>query len=138
MAWRTSGLREKAIYRFQKGERGRMGDSWAGRRLKIGSLLTPIKQSGDCFYDYQVIEKVEGGYRKTKTKVGAYVFGILHEEQPTEEEWHLLMGGATVAFSEKIDVQKEMCALERAARSELLGTVDIAVARMRASEVETE
>lgn len=140
--WRKSGVQDKTIYVLTEEDLGRVGNCWMQDRLFVGDLVTPIQLSGDCFYYYQLIEGGDAGSRGTTkghlrhTSVnngkglhcynickgavfGAYAMGTPFEFQPTEREWHLLMAGEHVTFSEHIDVEESLRKHAKDANKEL-------------------
>ena len=142
--WRKDGVVLGKVYRLSKRDLGRVGGCWMNGRLHVGDLVMPIRHSGDCFYDYRLIQ---GGTTRENTRVmnaqgqlcydapkgavfGAYSLGTLYEEQPTEEEYHLLMAGVHTAFSDRLDVKNAEAERREDAEKELFGTVDRAIQRM--------
>lgn len=64
---------------------------WSGNSaLPAGTLVVPIKLSGDCFFEYVAVERTEDGYRAIPTPKGLCGYGM-HEvdriELPRVIEW---------------------------------------------------
>jgi hypothetical protein len=126
MVWRgIEGLR-KQVYVVDDLNKCSVGDTWMQGRLLVGDLVTPIKLTGDGFYDFQLIEggnAYDRGYRgpgrysvvsgstdryvyKSCGKgavISGYRIGRLFEFQPTEEEWYTMMSGQYTEFSKVLD-----------------------------------
>lgn len=101
-AWNGTA-KTRTIYRVDD-ERycnSRIGNCWAEGRLKMLDLLLCDKQSGDCFYDYYLIDytnfrnKLGVHMKLIPYRIGAYKMG---EELHTlnDREYHLLMAGEEV------------------------------------------
>jgi hypothetical protein len=107
--WQTGGIQIGKVYRLAERDLGRVGHCWMAGRLRVGDLVTPLRISGDGFYEWQLIEDgftlcADGvrapGFSVAKgARFGAYCMGTLLDTQPTESEWHLMMGGQSVHFT---------------------------------------
>jgi hypothetical protein len=96
---RTGGHHQGLIVRLSAEDNERVGHCWMEGRLKDGDLAMAIEQSGDCFWDYQLLEKDAVGYRLIKeSEFSAYVLGKKHEYQPSPREVRLLLAGESVAL----------------------------------------
>lgn len=82
--WRTGGIEIGDLIRIDTGEfEGRLGYGWARGRLKHGDILLAIEHSGDCFFNYILIDHnemtLEGKSMLRLTPVpvpfGAYTLG---------------------------------------------------------------
>lgn len=109
--WRTGGARIGKVYRVLPSDLGRVGNCWMRGRLREGDLVTPISHSGDCFWQWQLINgegpftyhargAVGPGFKiNAGVRFGGYCMGELLAHQPTDREYHLLMAGETVHFT---------------------------------------
>ena len=99
--WR-GGAKVGAVYDI--GERMSVGYCFMRGRIKDGDIAMVVAHSGDCFYTYQIIrtENVTDGatgrriYKAEGPRFGAYAGGELHDWQPNDVEFHLLMAGERV------------------------------------------
>lgn len=142
--WRWAGVRVHSVYRVRQADLERVGYCWMKGRLLVDDLVMPIDQSGDCFFTYLLIE---GGRMRGMSTVnaegkhsykavagvtfGAYALGTLHDEQPTEREYHLLRAGESTVFSDHIDVAEANAEAEEAKEREMNQALDRAVASIR-------
>ena len=78
----------------------RIGNCWMNGRVKIGDVAMPIGRSGDCFYNYILIE-VGGNFITgiPGSRFGAYFFGLPIESwKPDDREFQLLCAGESIIF----------------------------------------
>jgi len=92
------------ILRISQADFERVGDCWMNGRLLEDDLIMCLEHSGDCFYDYVLLDHgwlLNGGefagrpgYRLImESRFGAYVLGVPFEYQATTKEFHQLMAG---------------------------------------------
>lgn len=104
--WRDGGHHEGLIVRIGPRDlENRVGNCWMKDRLKVGDLAMAIRLSGDCFWEYQLIDHeawtsapgrsvMKRGYRLIpESNFGAYVLGTPIAIQPTARERHLMLAG---------------------------------------------
>lgn len=89
-----------ALYRLKKGDLTRVGHNWMAGRLKVGDVVMCLQQSGDCFYEYILIEmsatRVKG---ITKSKFGSYTFGTQIGVKVLEgRDFHLVAAGEQIQY----------------------------------------
>ena len=66
--------------------------------LKINDLILCIKHTGDCFYNYILIEEFEKGLKGIpKSEFGAYTTGIPVNINLTNKEYNLLCAGEFIS-----------------------------------------
>lgn len=147
--WRKSGVKIGMVYQLRREDLGRIGNCWLAGRLRVRDLAVALRHSGDCFYDYQLIE---GGRTKPGEEVvqyvgdkkvlsynvchggifSAYALGRPYEEQPTRAELEALLSrGEHTPFSRKIDVAQAIKHAATATQRELLQSVSRAVRSMK-------
>ena len=74
----------------------RVGNCWADGKLKIGDRLLCIEKSGDCFYNYRLIETRKNKTRLIKPMIGAYQLGKKVGRTLSNRKFHLLLAGETI------------------------------------------
>jgi hypothetical protein len=94
--------------RIREIDLARVGNCWMKGRLLVDDLAMAISHSGDCFFNYELLDsflhygggqEMRVGYRRIPgSRFGAYTLGVAHEFQPSEREFHLLMAGENVSF----------------------------------------
>lgn len=92
--WKT-GNEVGSIYLLSERDLDRIGGGWMSDRLFCGDICLCIEHTGDCFYDYILLDvisnQVEG---LPQSRFGAYCFaGAAFTWKPTMEEFHLLCAG---------------------------------------------
>ena len=101
--WRT-GNEIGVIYEMIKEDLPRVGHSWMEGRLRIGDLALCIEHSGDCFYDYILIDKISNGMTGIpESEFGAYVMHKQSDLVITGREYHLLAAGEFVQHNEWLE-----------------------------------
>jgi hypothetical protein len=95
--WGT-GATIGAMYRVRDTRQlSRVGHCWMAGRLKVGDLLLCVGHSGDCFFNYILVEECANGLKGIpESRFGAYVLGELIPLRPTAREFHLLAAGEFV------------------------------------------
>jgi hypothetical protein len=104
-AWRT-GSKQGLLVTVSPKDFSRVGHNWMRGRLLDGDLLFRLKPSGDCFFQYRLVQHgfIIGatnrpGYRLIKeSEFGAYDLGTSYRYQPTEREMHLLLANETTSL----------------------------------------
>lgn len=83
------------IYKLDATDMTRVGDCWMRGRLKVGDLALCIHQSGDCFFNYILLESTLNSIRGIpQSKFGSYCFGgEMMDWEPTEDEIKILHSG---------------------------------------------
>jgi hypothetical protein len=89
------------IYKLQSSDPTRVGNCWAKGRLKEGDHLLCVAKSGDCFYDYVLLETTDYSnrpgvdIRPVSSKLGAYQIGmpVTHLD---DDEFDNLMAGQKI------------------------------------------
>lgn len=95
--WRE-GAELGALYRITDStDRGRVGCCWMAGRLRVGDTMLCVRHSGDCFYQYILVEVLGNGIRGIpQSEFGAYVFGDRVDLALTPEEIAALKNGQFV------------------------------------------
>ena len=94
--------RGKVVDSFNHIVSDRVGDCWAAGRLKPGDIVLCDELSGDCFYDWYLVdyrdfENAKGVHmRLVPYPFGAYAMAAKKLEGFTERDYHLLMAGREV------------------------------------------
>lgn len=140
-SWRRDGAVFGRVFRLRHADLDRVGHCWMRGRLREGDLVMPVKPSGDCFFDYELLEggftlhdggRQGPGYRWCRGgRFGAYSCGVPLEEQPTREERLLLFAGKPTFFSDRPDVEAELGRLRERQAVEMDGIIERAVSRAR-------
>jgi hypothetical protein len=95
--WSTGGHHPGLVLTLSENDLERVGNCWMRGRLRAGDVVMCMEHSGDCFWNYALLECFANGYRLIAgSKFGAYTLGTPHEWQPTTREFHLLMAGESV------------------------------------------
>ncbi len=82
-----------SIYRINEFDLNRIG-GWMHGRILVGDIALCYRHSGDCFYDYYLLEYGENFAKLNMAgKFGAYAIGEELDWKPTTREFHLLMAG---------------------------------------------
>jgi hypothetical protein len=106
--WRSGGLHVGLIVEVKEPDSGRRGLDWFNGRLRKGDLLLVTQHSGDCFWDYRLIQS--SGPDKVRLidseRISGYILGEPHEKQPTIREFHLLMAGESSELSARHETSK--------------------------------
>lgn len=95
------------IYKLNERDGDRVGNCWAKGRLLEGDYLLCIDKSGDCFYDYLLLEVTnyanrDGSQLKAvMQKLGAYQIGV-EMAHLDEDEFQQLLAGEKVDLGFKI------------------------------------
>lgn len=82
----------------------RVGSCWMAGRVKVGDVALCISHSGDCFYNYILVE-IGGNFIRglPGSEFGAYVFGRpIKSWTPTDREHHLLCAGESIIFKGEV------------------------------------
>jgi len=85
-SWHDNGVAVGDLFRLDDGDYDhRIGNCWAKGRLKHGDILVALRHSGDCFFNYLLLEhsKGIGGPDRTPKlwlkpvtmEIGAYTLG---------------------------------------------------------------
>jgi len=106
MNWRDGGHYQGLIVRIGPDDLDRVGSCWMKGRLLVGDLAMAISGSGDCFWNYQLVQNNaylgrsgKKGFRLIpESQFGAYVLGTPLEFQPTNRERHLLLAGEHITL----------------------------------------
>ena len=92
----------------------RVGSCWARGRLKPGDIVLCDKLSGDCFYDFYLIDFTKYSKRKgvhmrlIPYPFGAYAMNATELRGLTARDYHLLRGGEQVEVMVTLDPKKEV------------------------------
>ncbi len=111
--WRGEAV-VRGIYRLGKNCPERVGNCWAKGRLREGDLLLCEEHSGDCFYNYWLIDapatNVNGDRVCTliPEKIGAYTLGQMVTRLSSRDFHLLLAGDTTVAVKIPEPGEKDM------------------------------
>lgn len=90
--WRT-GNRIGGIYVLTEWDLTRTGYSWMRGRLHKGDIVMCTRHSGDCFYDYILLEIGTNFIRGIlESRFGSYILEHLLMEV-SEKEFHRIMTG---------------------------------------------
>ncbi len=76
----------------------RVGNCWIDGRLKLGDVVLCTQHTGDCFYDYVLLQTFTNGLRAIITTPGwgAYALNKKMQWKPTARQFHLLLAGESV------------------------------------------
>lgn len=106
-SWETGGHHPGLVLVVRQEDLGRVGNCWMKGRLKVGDIIMCISHSGDCFWNYMLLEHMGmDGFKKPAANVyrliegakfGAYSLGAPSLLQPTTREMHLLLAGESVS-----------------------------------------
>ncbi len=129
------------VFRLRPSDLDRVGRCWMQGRLREGDLVMPVEHSGDCFFSYELLEggftlhdggREGPGYRWCRGgRFGAYSCGVPFAEQPTAVERALLFEGKSTFFSDRVEVEAELCRLRERQVAEMDGIIERAVSRVR-------
>ena len=92
--WRSGNLVGR-IYHLSERDIERIGHCWMEDRLLVGDICLCIEHSGDCFYDYILLDVISNQIMGLpESMFGAYCFeGPPLKWKPTQKEFHLLNAG---------------------------------------------
>lgn len=91
-----SGASIGTMYKLSKKDLDRVGSCWMSGRLMVGDLVLCIRHSGDCFYDYILVEEGANFYEGIPgSEFGSYTLGTKVKEF-SNKEYHLLAAGETI------------------------------------------
>lgn len=95
----------------------RVGNCWMKGRLRVGDVIMVIEHSGDCFYDFCLVEVYSNSIKAlTGTQFGAYSLGKPLKWQPSDAERRVLFRDdivRTEAVAQEIADHKETEARQR-------------------------
>ncbi len=95
------------IYKLKAGDGVRVGYCWAKGRLREDDYLLCIDKSGDCFYDYLLLEVANYANSESSKiaavtrKLGAYQIGV-EMAHLSEDEFQQLVNGKNIELGFKI------------------------------------
>jgi len=80
----------------------RFGSHWFKGRVKDGDVVLCTEHSGDCFYDYKLIQVYANGLEicSDSPRICGYTLGRESQGVLTAREYHLLMAGEMVQMDE--------------------------------------
>lgn len=92
-AW-GEGAEIGTVYRVSVADNDRVGNCWMKGRLKDGDLILCKAHSGDCFFDYVLIDDTySNGWKAIlKSEFGAYFLGKPVAKLPRSEFDKLMCG----------------------------------------------
>lgn len=86
-----------SAYLIKRQDVDRVGNCWMKGRLRVGDVVLCKQHSGDCFYDYILLEIFGNGVRGLgQVNFGSYTFSTELKWKPTEREFHLLCAGESL------------------------------------------